>query len=615
MSKEGGNEEAAPKGGGNEPMKKESSTDIYENRGSKKIIRLVTVLAYMFSVSFVAIVLSAYYLFLWEPPNPNLLKRPVHLSGDPEIQFLLSDPSIMSNHSDEFLTNNFHTKITADQGNFNASTKTFTGRIVGDTFDENNVTDSRGRVTKNFNNLNDSLTLLRIFLMDFLRNGSNDSKPDDDPSWKSWGTSNCTEYALLEKRKELNSTKNSSEKGAKFEANSKKVVENRTIYKGTLSSTIKNQERMIGDNGTPPTQDSSTISEDEETTKNRFTSARNSAMYGSYRDVDRLNRNLKGNHQEKRNKYIPASQVKVGTAITENSIKITREPVENVSKYSTNVEATRNDKLNSFSGGFIDNVKTTTIIDESDVIVTTTNKEDLEIGTIILYRLNGSTLAAHQDNCNSNMNTLYFKERKPRMQLPRKMSAQNVNPEKFNSDTTNVNNTAGNREHKGTGNEIRFAGDERKDKLYEPKHKQKLVRVLTVVAYVIFVSMGAILLSLYYTFLWDPKDVPVRNETRTKQECVDVKSSNPITTPSTINETLIERMTARFTENEQTPEPKIATIPETTQRQKDMLTILSESTEIYSSVSPATTSEDFRTDSNTTKSGETFTKNRSETTS
>ncbi|XP_054010996.1 uncharacterized protein LOC128893791 [Hylaeus anthracinus] len=589
MSKEGGNEEAAPKGGGNEPMKKESSTDIYENRGSKKIIRLVTVLAYMFSVSFVAIVLSAYYLFLWEPPNPNLLKRPVHLSGDPEIQFLLSDSSIMSNHSDEFLTNNFHTKITADQGNFNASTKTFTGRIVGDTFDENNVTDSRGRVTKNFNNLNDSLTLLRIFLMDFLRNGSNDSKPDDDPSWKSWGTSNCTESALLEKRKELNSTKNSSEKGAKFEANSKKVVENRTIYKGTLSSTIKNQERMIGDNGTPPTQDSSTISEDEETTKNRFTSARNNAMYGSYRDVDRLNRNLKGNHQEKRNKYIPASQVKVGTAITENSIKITREPVENVSKYSTNVEVTRNDKLNSFGGGFMDNVKTTTIIDESDVIVTTTNKEDPEIGTI--------------------------SRRKPRMQLPRKMSAQNVNPEKFNSDMTNVNNTAGNREHKGTGNEIRFAGDERKDKLYEPKHKQKLVRVLTVVAYVIFVSMGAILLSLYYTFLWDPKDVSVRNETRTKQECDDVKSSNPITTPSTINETLIGRMTARFTENEQTPEPKIATIPETTQRQKDMLTILNESTEIYSSVSPATTSEDFRTDSNTTKSGETFTKNRSEITS
>lgn len=112
------------------------------------------------------------------------------------------------------------------------------------------------------------------------------------------------------------------------------------------------------------------------------------------------------------------------------------------------------------------------------------------------------------------------------MQLPRKMSGQNVNTEKPNPET-------GNREHKPTGNEIRFAGDERKDKLYEPKHKQKLVRVLTVVAYVIFVSMGAILLSLYYTFVWDPKDVFVRN--RTKSECADTKLAYPLTTPPVVN--------------------------------------------------------------------------------
>lgn len=95
------------------------------------------------------------------------------------------------------------------------------------------------------------------------------------------------------------------------------------------------------------------------------------------------------------------------------------------------------------------------------------------------------------------------------MQLPRKMSAQNV--------MASISRTLGNREHKPAGNEIRFAGDERKDKLYEPKHKQKLVRVLTVVAYVIFVSMAAILLSLYYTFLWDPKDV--FSKSNTKSEC------------------------------------------------------------------------------------------------
>lgn len=125
-----------------------------------------------------------------------------------------------------------------------------------------------------------------------------------------------------------------------------------------------------------------------------------------------------------------------------------------------------------------------------------------------------------------------FSRCRPRMQLPRKMSAQNVNTEKSHSNLAGVSHTPGNREHK-TGNEIRFAGDERKDKLYEPKHKQKLVRVLTVVAYVIFVSMGAILLSLYYTFLWDPKDVSIRM--RAKPECANIRISNPPTVLSIVN--------------------------------------------------------------------------------
>lgn len=50
---------------------------------------------------------------------------------------------------------------------------------------------------------------------------------------------------------------------------------------------------------------------------------------------------------------------------------------------------------------------------------------------------------------------------------------------------------------------IKLAGEEAKDRLYEPKHKKKLVRVLTVVAYVFFVSLAAIMLSLYYVFLWN----------------------------------------------------------------------------------------------------------------
>ncbi|XP_066998468.1 putative transmembrane protein INAFM2 isoform X1 [Anabrus simplex] len=55
-------------------------------------------------------------------------------------------------------------------------------------------------------------------------------------------------------------------------------------------------------------------------------------------------------------------------------------------------------------------------------------------------------------------------------------------------------------------NGIKFAGEESKDKMYEPKHTKKLIRVLTVVAYVFSVSLAAIMLSIYYVFLWNPRD-------------------------------------------------------------------------------------------------------------
>lgn len=71
-----------------------------------------------------------------------------------------------------------------------------------------------------------------------------------------------------------------------------------------------------------------------------------------------------------------------------------------------------------------------------------------------------------------------------------------------------ITRTLGNRNEGCTkhSNEIKLAGEESKDKLYEPKHRQKVVRVLTVLAYVVSVSLAAIILSLYYTFIWDPKD-------------------------------------------------------------------------------------------------------------
>ncbi|XP_069673099.1 uncharacterized protein [Periplaneta americana] len=56
-------------------------------------------------------------------------------------------------------------------------------------------------------------------------------------------------------------------------------------------------------------------------------------------------------------------------------------------------------------------------------------------------------------------------------------------------------------------NDLKYSSSEgsAKDKLYEPKKKRKIIRVLTVLAYVLSVSLAAIMLSLYYVFLWDPK--------------------------------------------------------------------------------------------------------------
>lgn len=86
------------------------------------------------------------------------------------------------------------------------------------------------------------------------------------------------------------------------------------------------------------------------------------------------------------------------------------------------------------------------------------------------------------------------------MQLPRKMSAHNV--------MASISRTLGTRHdtHGKASNEVKLAGEESKDRLYEPKHRQKAFRVMIVIAYVICVSLAAIILSLYYAFIWDPKD-------------------------------------------------------------------------------------------------------------
>lgn len=52
---------------------------------------------------------------------------------------------------------------------------------------------------------------------------------------------------------------------------------------------------------------------------------------------------------------------------------------------------------------------------------------------------------------------------------------------------------------------VKLAGENDKDKMYEPKHNKKVLRVLTVVAYIFFVSFAAIVLSFYYIVIWQPK--------------------------------------------------------------------------------------------------------------
>lgn len=64
--------------------------------------------------------------------------------------------------------------------------------------------------------------------------------------------------------------------------------------------------------------------------------------------------------------------------------------------------------------------------------------------------------------------------------------------------------------------DIRFAGEQSRAKIYETKQNKKVVRLLTVLAYVFSVSLAAIVLSLYYVFLWNPnmqlQDPPLVNE-------------------------------------------------------------------------------------------------------
>lgn len=263
MSKEENSDGAPQEGPGGDASK---DADIFENRGTKKIIRLVTVMAYMFSVSFVAIVLSAYYLFLWEPPNPRLLRRPIQLSSEPEIQFLISDQEIIQ---DEPSKPGQHA---------NTTYISFSNRFDDpETFVDNNDHSKKYR-----ENLKESLFLLRKSLIESLKNKINDSKFSvQNSAQKNW-TSNFLNYTTSKKEKTMNLTRRSSGRDAR---NSSKIM-----------------NRMFGNNGTSQILESSTISGDE-VNNDHFTNTRNHSVYETSRDIFRLNHSLTRNIVTSQNQY------------------------------------------------------------------------------------------------------------------------------------------------------------------------------------------------------------------------------------------------------------------------------------------------------------------------
>lgn len=82
-------------GGPQNPADKAKQDALYEDREPKKIIRIITVVAYMCSVSFVGMTLSAYYIFLWHPPNPRLMHQQV-AHHQARVDYLYQPPDFVT---------------------------------------------------------------------------------------------------------------------------------------------------------------------------------------------------------------------------------------------------------------------------------------------------------------------------------------------------------------------------------------------------------------------------------------------------------------------------------------------------------------------------------------
>jgi hypothetical protein len=62
-----------------------------------------------------------------------------------------------------------------------------------------------------------------------------------------------------------------------------------------------------------------------------------------------------------------------------------------------------------------------------------------------------------------------------------------------------------------TEEKIKLAKDDSVEKLYQSKKNQRTVRVMTVMAYILTVSLAGLVLSCYYVFFWNSKSAKMHS--------------------------------------------------------------------------------------------------------
>ncbi|KAJ8674513.1 hypothetical protein QAD02_005775 [Eretmocerus hayati] len=122
-----------------DPADKAKADALYENREPKKILRIITVTAYMISVSFVGIVLSAYYIFLWHPPNPRLMHA---MAQEGHHERLVSGPEMGSQEAPAPILRNLASMA---QPSFSEHVDDRVISLLGDRLDEETETVKRRR--------------------------------------------------------------------------------------------------------------------------------------------------------------------------------------------------------------------------------------------------------------------------------------------------------------------------------------------------------------------------------------------------------------------------------------------------------------------------------------